>query len=172
VVSIYYPNAGAYKIYDANKRVVEATGWDHAAQTWGEVTGQKGCGENRYEGVINRLQFWMEPDCRLYILPRDAVMLGIRLEFTLEEFFAQGGVVTFADRMAAVLGIHAADIKVVSVYEGSTIVDFFVEQAENLDDALDLEQVQETFAEVVSTMDTFMGSPILNAVASGVNIIT
>jgi hypothetical protein len=74
--------------------------------------------------------------------------------------------------MAAVLGIHAADIKVVSVYEGSTIVDFFVEQAENLDDALDLEQVQETFAEVVSTMDTFMGSPILNAVASGVNIIT
>jgi hypothetical protein len=114
----------------------------------------------------------MEPGCRLYVLPRDAVMLGIRMEFTLEEFFAQGGVVTFADRMAAVLGIHAADIKVVSVYEGSTIVDFFVEQAENLDEALDLELIKETFTEVVSTMDTFMGSPILNAVANGVNVIT
>jgi hypothetical protein len=41
--------------------------------------------------------------------------------------------------MAAVLGIHAADIKVVSVYEGSTIVDFFVQQSENLEELIDLE---------------------------------
>ena len=53
-------------------------------------------------------------------------MLSIRLEFTMDEFFAKGGVVTFADRMAGVLGIHAADIKVVSVYEGSTIIEFQV----------------------------------------------
>ena len=68
----------------------------------------------------------MEPGCRLHIIPRDAIMLGIRLEFTVKEFFASGGIVSFADKMAAVLGIHASDIKVVSVYEGSTIVDFFV----------------------------------------------
>jgi len=98
-------------------------------------------------------------------------MLGIRMEFTVTEFFAQGGVVTFADRMAAVLGIHAADIKVVSVYEGSTIVDFFIQQAENIAEALDLSQIEETFTEVVQTMDEFMGSPVLNAVASGVQII-
>lgn len=118
------------------------------------------------------MQFWMTPGCRLSIIPRDAIMLGIRMEFTLNEFFAQGGVVTFADRMAAVLGIHAADIKVVSVYEGSTIVDFFVQQAENVEEALDLDQVAETFAEVVETMDEFMGSPVLNAVANGVPITT
>lgn len=106
--------------------MVEPTAWDHSAQTWAAVTGSS-CGENRYEGVINRLQFWITPGCRLFIIPRDAIMLGIRMEFTLAEFFAAGGVVTFADRMAAVLGIHAADIKVVSVYEGSTIVDFFVQ---------------------------------------------
>lgn len=64
----------------------------------------------------------------LYVMPRDAIMLGIRLEFTLDEFFADGGVVSFQDRMAAVLGIHAADIKVVSIYEGSTIVQFQVLQ--------------------------------------------
>jgi len=88
------------------------------------------CGEFRYEGVANRLQFyienWHETGCVLYVQPRDAVMLGIRLEFTVDEFFAQGGIVSFADRMAGVLGVHAADIKVVSVYEGSTIVDFEV----------------------------------------------
>ena len=51
-------------------------------------------------------------------------MLGIRLEFTMDEFFSKGGVTTFVDRMAAVLGIQKADLKVVSVYEGSTIVEF------------------------------------------------
>jgi len=62
----------------------------------------------------------------IYINPRDAIMLGIRMEFTLDEFFAKGGVVSFMDRMAGVLGIHRADIKVVSIYEGSTIVEFQV----------------------------------------------
>lgn len=64
----------------------------------------------------------------VYIQPRDAIMLGVRLEFTLDEFFATGGVVSFIDRMAAVLGIHAADLKIVSIYEGSTIVEFQVVQ--------------------------------------------
>ena len=40
-------------------------------------------------------------------------MLAIRMEFTMEQFFAKGGVTTFTDRMAAVLGIHKADLKVV-----------------------------------------------------------
>jgi len=62
-------------------------------------------------------------------------MLGIRMEFTVAEFFESGGIVTFTDKMAAVLGIHAADIKVVSVYEGSTIVDFIVMAAETVSEA-------------------------------------
>lgn len=105
-------------------------------------------------------------------MPRDAIMLAIRMEFTMDEFFARGGVTTFVDRMAASLGIHAADIKVVSVYEGSTIVDFQIISDLTAAVPLDLEAVQETFEEVVSTMDEFMGSPVLNAVASGVVIIT
>ncbi len=40
-------------------------------------------------------------------------MLAIRMEFTFREFFARGGIVTFVDRMAASIGLHAADIKVV-----------------------------------------------------------
>lgn len=68
-------------------------------------------------------------------------MLGIRMEFTLDEFFASGGVTTFADRMAAALGIHAADIKVVQVYEGSTIVEFQVVSDSEEEDPLDLSAV-------------------------------
>jgi hypothetical protein len=95
--------------------LIEPTDWDHTAKTWGAVSGQRGCGENRYEGVINRLQFWLEPGCRLFIIPRDAIMLGVRLEFTMEEFFATGGVVSFVDRMAGALGIHRSDMRVAGV---------------------------------------------------------
>jgi len=53
-------------------------------------------------------------------------MLAIRLEWTLNAFFAEGGIGKFTDRMAAALGIHRADLKVVQVYEGSVIVEFQV----------------------------------------------
>lgn len=129
MVTIKYNASGAYQLYDGSKRPIMPTDWDSSAKTWAAPTG-KYCGEWRFEGVINRLQFYIENfnqnGCSIYIYPRDAIMLGIRLEFTMDEFFADGGIVTFADRMAAVLGIHYADIKVVSVYEGSTIIEFQV----------------------------------------------
>lgn len=105
-VTIYYPNAGAYSIRNSAMQLIDTNDWDNDAQTWGEPTGAGGCGENRYEGVINRLEFWMNPGCDLYIVPRDALMLGIRMEWTMDEFFADGGTTTFADRLAGILGIH------------------------------------------------------------------
>ena len=74
--------------------------------------------------------------------------------------------------MAASLGIHKADIRVVSVYEGSVIVDFQIISNILDETPLDLEVVSETFSAVVTTMDTFMGSPVLNAVATGVQLVT
>ena len=105
-------------------------------------------------------------------MPRDAIMLGVRLEFTMAEFFAVGGVTTFVDRMAASLGIHAADIRVVSVYEGSTIVDFEIITNLLAEVPVDLEAVKETFSEVVAVMDEFMGSSLLGAISIGVPIVT
>jgi len=48
------------------------------------------------------------------------------MEWSLNEFFSNGGTTTFADRVAGSLGIHASDIKVVSVYEGSLVVNYDV----------------------------------------------
>ena len=53
----------------------------------------------------------------------------------MDEFFADGGTTTFADRLAASLGIHASQIKVVSVYEGSVVVEY--EFISALDDDVD-----------------------------------
>lgn len=41
----------------------------------------------------------------------------------MSEFYADGGTTKFVDRLAASLGIHASTIKIVSVYQGSVIVE-------------------------------------------------
>lgn len=78
---------------------------------------------------------------------------------------------TFIDNMAGVLGIHKADIKVVAVYEGSVIVDF--EVIENLfsPSPVELATVAKVFVEVASTLDEFMGAPVLNAIGAAAELI-
>jgi hypothetical protein len=44
------------------------------------------------------------------------------MEWSMDEFFDAGGTTKFVDRVAGSLGIPSFQIKVVSVYEGSTIV--------------------------------------------------
>lgn len=99
-------------------------------------------------------------------------MLAIRMEFTMDEFFAKGGITTFTDRMAAVLGIHKADLKVVQVYEGSTIVDFMVlndpELDEDDEDFVELDAIAEVFKTFVNDENNdFMETVILGAVSDG-----
>lgn len=48
------------------------------------------------------------------------------MEWTLQEFFADGGTTRFVDRLAGALGIHASTIKTVSVYEGSVVVNYAI----------------------------------------------
>jgi len=50
----------------------------------------------------------------------------VRMEWSLNDFFSNGGTTSFADRVAGSLGIHASDIKIVSVYEGSLVVNYDV----------------------------------------------
>jgi len=57
----------------------------------------------------------------------------VRMEWSVDEFFNNGGTTTFVDRVAGSLGIHASTIKVVSVYEGSLVVNYDI----NVDDPAD-----------------------------------
>ena len=52
----------------------------------------------------------------------------VRMQWTMNQFFASGGTTTFADRLCSVLGIHASSMKVVSVYEGSLIINYNIVQ--------------------------------------------
>ena len=113
-IKIPYPNAGSYSV-SANGEYKEYTPWDKDQGRHGDLPKQS-CGENRYVGVENFLEFYITTKCEIKIVPRDSIMISVRLDWTLDEFYASGGVTSFTDRMAAVLGVHASQIKTVAVY--------------------------------------------------------
>lgn len=136
-IRIPYPSAESRKILkDGN--VVEMNQWDETASPpgYGAVK-QKFCGENRFIGVKNILEFYITPGCVLHIAPRNAIQTMVRMEWTFDEFFSNGGTTTFMDRVAGSLGIHASTIKIVSVYEGSLVVNYAIEN----DDKSQLENI-------------------------------
>lgn len=50
---------------------------------YGEVKGDF-CGENRYIGVKNILEFYLDTTCDLRTAPRDAIQSLVRMEWTLD----------------------------------------------------------------------------------------
>jgi len=102
---------------------VDMNQWDEKIKMYGEIK-QRKCGENRYIGVKNILEFYITEGCTLQIAPRDAIQTLVRMEWSMDEFFATGGTTKFIDRLAGSLGIHASTIKVMSVYEGSLVLNY------------------------------------------------
>merc|ERR1712127_859141 len=94
------------------------------------------------------------------------IMVSVRLDWTLDEFYADGGADTFTDRMAAVLGVHASQIKTVAVYQGSVIVEFFVDT--DLDDEepeVTLAAANQAFVDAVYGGSLAFGAPVIDAMS-------
>ena len=165
-LKIPYPVAGAYAVR-VNGKLINYTDWDAELGRPAPLT-KSFCGENRYVGVENFLEFYLTTGCIVYIEPKDAIMTKVRLDWTLEDFYADGGTTRFVDRLAASLGISAHRIKTVAVYEGSVIVDFYVE-AESDDGevqdeeevAANLNQIKQDLVDVFTNADSDFGAPIM-----------
>ena len=117
------------------------------------------------------LQFWIEPGCTLKIRPFDAIMLVVRLEWTVKAFFEADGIGKFTDRMSAALGIHRADLKVVQVYEGSVIVQFQITTDDEENPIKTLKSLEETFKTVAPTLGDSLGAFIMQVVGSDGSIV-
>jgi len=126
LLKVPYPVAGSITV-KVDGKAIDYTPWDEALGRHGPLTKTKGCGENRFVGIENYLEFYITPGCMVYIEPKDAVMTKVRMDWSLAAFYADGGTTRFVDRLAASLGIDAYRIKTVAVYEGSVIVEFYVE---------------------------------------------
>jgi hypothetical protein len=118
-IKVPYPNAGAYSV-KVNAKIIDLLPIDSTTkkpQLIDPTTAT--CGVNRFVGIENYLEFFITPGCIVVIIPRDAILTSVRMQWTAAEFFASGGATTFAQRMASVLGIDPSRVKVVSVFEGS-----------------------------------------------------
>jgi hypothetical protein len=87
------------------------------------------------------------------------------MNWTMNQFFADGGTTKFVDRVAASLGLKPANIKVVSVYQGSVIVDFTIVEdlVKSVLRAGGMDQIQNTLAQALTSKTINLGAPILNA---------
>jgi hypothetical protein len=79
---IAYPSAQSRNIVKDGK-IIEYNQWDEKLHMYGPVKGDF-CGENRYIGVRNILEFHLDTTCELKIQPRDAIQCLVRMEWTMD----------------------------------------------------------------------------------------
>lgn len=88
----------------------------------------------------------------------------------MNEFFSNGGTTKFIDRVAGSLGIHASTIKVVSVYEGSVVLNYDITPDDNDRNAAStLAKIQAKQTEQFATGQMDLGAPILDVQAAVVS---
>ena len=163
MIKIPYPVAGSVQIY-ANGKKISYTPWSEELGRHAPLTKTKGCGENRFVGIENFLEFYITPGCEIEIKPKDAIMTKVRMNWSLDEFYADGGTTRFVDRLAASLGIAANRIKTVAIYEGSVIVNFIIEAEEGQSAAMaaeELDSIQKIMVDQADSGTLDIGAPVM-----------
>lgn len=78
VIRIDYPKPGAYAVTDFNGNVIDANKWNDGLKTLDPIKRSR-CGENRYIGVDNVLEFYLTAGCSLMVKPLDSIRTAVRL---------------------------------------------------------------------------------------------
>lgn len=122
------------------------------------------CGENRYRGLEKILEFYLEAGCQIKISDVQTIQTAVRLDINIDDFFSGGGVTSFTDNIAGALGIHASNIKIVSVYEGSVVVDYYILADDDDEDPEATLAAMETVLITALNEGTIdLGAPVLEA---------
>ena len=162
LLKIPYPNAGSYSVKVGGQILTPI-----AFGTTIDVTTAV-CGTNRYVGVQNFLEFFLTPGCTANVIPRDAILCNVRLQWTLAEFFVSGET-TFTQRLASVLGIDISRVKVVAAYEGSLNVQIQIKDDPAQQTTNDNGSVTATSAQLQQLQT--LSSTLLAAVATNPNVL-
>lgn len=172
-IRIKFPSAMARAV-TINDEEIPYNQWVKSATVvgqgeYGPITGSK-CGENRYIAVQNILEFYLTGECEIKIIPRDAIMTKVRMEWTMDAFFKSGGTTAFIDRLCASLGIHASTVKIVGVRKGSVIVEY--EIIPSADEPMSIEQIYAKQTQQFATGTIDLGAPILDVTENGDSIVS
>jgi hypothetical protein len=67
MLAIRYTKPGAYAIFNGpptkGGTKIASNDWDEEMRAQGAIRGNRGCGENRYVGVVNIFEFYMRAGC-------------------------------------------------------------------------------------------------------------
>lgn len=133
------------------------------------VTSSQGCGANQWIPIVNKITFKIEfTTCKLYVIIKDSIQGSVRLEWTVADFFSNGGDTAFADKMASALGIHPSRIKVVGIAAGSVVVNYIIESNPNSSSSSSTNDIQSVFATLMTSYGAGtlnLGAPILSMTA-------
>ncbi len=83
------------------------------------------CGENRWDPVNAVLEFTLQGGdgaCELELKTLQSLQVTMRMDSSIDDFFASKGEVAFIERLALQLGIPTNRIKVVGIWQGSVVV--------------------------------------------------
>jgi hypothetical protein len=161
-IRVQYYNAETYIVTDLDDNKYEPNEFDEDLGAQGEIQKSRGCGENRYLGMDKILEFYLEAGCQVKISDVQAIQTAVRLDIDIDSFFSGGGITSFTDNIAGALGIHASNIKVVSVYEGSVVVDYYIiADADDEDAAETLAAIETTLVTALDEGTIDLGAPVL-----------
>jgi len=87
------------------------------------------CGTNTFSIDDRKVTIKLtgEDSCELKTSVINSIQASVRYDMTVEEFFAKDGPTEFIDRIAAILNINPASIRIVEVRKGSAIVRAFLD---------------------------------------------
>lgn len=124
VFYIYYPIANFISVSVAGQIVQPQLATDtNELSTQFDV-----CGANRYYYTNGTIGFVLngKTGCQVKLSVTNNVQISAKLQTTVSEFYANGGVTKFVDRMCAYLNITTDRLKVVGVFAGSVVIDSYV----------------------------------------------
>lgn len=122
VFYIYYPIANFISVSAKGQKVTPLLATDSTELSTLSTT----CGANKYFYDNGTVAFVLTSNCQVRLSVTNNVQISARIQTTLPEFFANGGVTKFVDRMCAYLNITTDRLKVVGVYTGSAVVDYVI----------------------------------------------
>ena len=126
---IDFSESRLYKVYDISSGTkVEITANEFSR----ELKRQKdleytSCGEYKYEAVTYIYEFYIPIGCTVRFEAQDSIQGNIRLQMTYDEFFSRGGSIWFVLKLANALAIPQSRIRFVGVYEGSVVLNWYIE---------------------------------------------
>lgn len=83
------------------------------------------------------------------------------MNWTLSEFYADGGTTAFVDRLSSSLGISTSTMKVVSVYTGSVVVQFQITSKTN--SSSEISTIKTALTKGIKAGTIWLGAPIIDA---------